>query len=232
MSVILYWQEGQEIPFFPAPQREGFSANLSAAALFGSESGGFVLNATIQENHQVIINYTENPIEKGRTVTDHSFIQPDELTIDVIISNDSGNILGGGFVEELISGQIYSNDVYDYLERLAKENVLLVIETPLKVYENMTIREIKVDKNKDTANCLKASIFFKEISFAFSSETDPIKPAADKPIANKEKNKLKGKKNAGKKTPQEINQETQAAIEENMAPDINPDPVNAWVFGG
>jgi hypothetical protein len=231
MAVVLYWQEGQDIPYFPPPDREGFSANLSVSALFGSETGGFLLHATIQETHQVIINYTENPVEKGRSVTDHSFIQPDELTIDIIVSNDSGNILGGGFVEGLLSDQIYSKDVFEYLEKLAKENVLLIIETPLKIYENMTIREIKVDKNKDTANCLSAKIYFKEISFAYSSETDPLKPAPEKPIEQKEKNKTKPSKKTGKTTAQPVPTETEQAINENMAPDINPDPVNAWVGG-
>jgi hypothetical protein len=54
MSVILYWQEGQEIPFFPAPEREGVAANIAkqkARALNQETTGGFVLNATIQENH-------------------------------------------------------------------------------------------------------------------------------------------------------------------------------------
>ena len=205
MSVVLYWQEGQDIPFFPYPERDGISAQIQSEVgsfLGETETGGFVLNPTIQENHQVIINYTENPVERGRIITDHAYIMPDELTIDVMISNDSGAILGGGLIDAITTDQIYSNDVFEYLEKLAKQNVLLVIETPLKVYENMTIRDIKVNKDKNTNACLSANIFFKQVSFAYTSETDPLKPQPDKAVSPKEKRKTKKTSKKGKTNPQ------------------------------
>lgn len=240
MSVILYWQDGQDIPFFPFPEREAVSAQLSreVKSAFGIEqSAGFVLNATILETHKVVINYTENPVEKGRFVTDHSYKMPDELDIEILISNDSGSFLGGGVIEGLLSDQIYSKDCFEYLEQLASQNVLLVIETPLKVYENMTIREISVDKSIKNANALAATINFKQVSFAYSSETDPIKPAPEKPVNDKEKNKTKPQNNKGKKTavaaetkqPNEVEKwvATESGQEAATVPGTNPPDPNA-----
>lgn len=131
--------------------------------------GGFVADVTIREEHEDELVVTENPVEQGAAITDHSFKQPARLTIDIGYSNSSTQSEGD---------PNYINDMYaNFLQLQASRQPFDVI-TGKRQYSNMLITMLHTITDEKTENSLILTVKMKEVILV-NTQTVSVPPAGN-----------------------------------------------------
>ena len=125
---------------------------------------GYFFDAILQTTHTASTTITEHPVETGASISDHSYINPAIVEIQIGMSDVAKSITDGQFVSS--ATQSRSVAAFLVLEDLMKRRLPLQVVTRLKVYRNMLITEINVPDDFLTVHGLKATITFKEIFVA------------------------------------------------------------------
>ena len=150
-------------------------------------------DATTQESHNHKVNWTSHPVESGIDVTDNAVIQPDELTLNCVISNTPLG-LSLPIPDKALSG-------YETLLRLKDSKRLVTVVTGLRVYTNMGITNVSVPRAQGDGQKLRFTVNFKEIRKVVSVEIE-IPPEL-----------LKPKVKAGGQSPVDAGTQPTAAVE-------------------
>ena len=116
--------------------------------------GGFIADVTIREDHEDELVVTENPVEQGADVTDHSFKAPARLTVDVGYSNSSVQSDGD---------PNYVQDIYAQFLALQASREPFDVITGKRMYTNMLITMLHTVTDKDTENALFLTVRMKEV---------------------------------------------------------------------
>lgn len=170
-----------------------------------------VLDCTVSATHTSDVTVTQHPVEQGFAVTDHVRKQPQKLTLTGIVSNTplgkevkrSFNA-GEGIVLETIGESGLANEsgyaeaAFQFLEDLRSR--VISIETSLRVYDNMTLTNLTVPKDKSTGEALKFTAQFVEIRVVQNKLTTSVVTKDPKG---------KGKATGGKKVPKTTEAETE-----------------------
>jgi len=156
---------------------------------------GLNIDVTITENHNLTSKVTSHRVEKGANIADNIREDPATLTLDCKITDDrfqlrlllptlNTNILNnqGQAFNPLVP---FSNQVYDYLRELQKNKTLLLVDTSLRLYENMVIESVTIPRKMQSG--INFTMVLKEIMFVYSSETEAEKPKVEKEDAAKKK---------------------------------------------
>jgi hypothetical protein len=131
--------------------------------------GGFVADVTIREDHEDELVVTENPVEQGAAITDHSFKQPAHLTIDIGYSNSSIQSEGDpGYV----------SDMYAQFLALQASREPFDVITGKRVYTDMLITLLHTYTNVETEDALMLTVKMKQIILV-NTQTVSV-PSADK----------------------------------------------------
>jgi hypothetical protein len=158
---------------------------LSAAATLGLQSllirpkrliGDFEAQITIEEQHEDVMEITEQPVEIGAKITDHSYTRPATLTIQCGWSNSpsSQSLLGSlssavsgtiGGVNSILNGNSVSQvkQIYADLLTLQKSRIPFDVVTGKRAYSNMLVKSLKTTTSKDTENSLIITATFQQI---------------------------------------------------------------------
>ncbi|MDR2167374.1 MAG: hypothetical protein LBE35_05945 [Clostridiales bacterium] len=102
---------------------------------------------------------TDHPVEEGAAITDHAFMEPKAVSIEIGMSDACFSMIDGQFTQRFSR----SVSAYDVLERLQRERVPISIHTKLATYHNMLIENITASDDFKTRHGLKATVFFREI---------------------------------------------------------------------
>lgn len=161
--------------------------------------GQFVAQVTIQESHTDELEITDHPVESGAIISDHAFMRPAEVVLELAWS-DSPSIPGGlgglaqgllGAVTTTVSGvgalitgntPNQSRDVYQKLLDLQKSRTLFDIFTGKRAYSNMLIKSLRVVTNKESENSLMATIVCRQLIIVTTrivSVAAPVEDQAD-----------------------------------------------------
>jgi hypothetical protein len=131
--------------------------------------GGFVADVTVRENHEDELVVTENPVEQGAAITDHSFKQPPTLTVDVGYSNSS--IQSGGDPN-------YVNDMYAQFLELQVSRQPFDVITGKRQYPNMLITMLHTFTDEKTEDTLFLTVRMKQVILV-STQTVSVPPAGN-----------------------------------------------------
>jgi hypothetical protein len=137
-------------------------------------------DACVEEAHNSSADVTEDAVEVGAPVSDHVRQKPEELTLDIVISNSPieqpVDQLTGQKQQATVLTFSGNFDrvgvVHDELIRLKNEGVLLTITTSLRTYDNMVLRSINANRNARLAHTLTAQLGFKQVRIA-QTQTAP-----------------------------------------------------------
>lgn len=137
---------------------------------------GLVADVTIREIHDDELIVTENPVEQGAAVTDHSFKAPAKLRVEVGYSNSSQNSLGD---------PNYVQSVYQLFLIVQAARTPFEVITGKRIYTNMLITRLHTETDEKTENALFLEVDMKEIILV-STQTITVPPAANmaNPSAN------------------------------------------------
>ena len=137
-------------------------------------------DASVQETHSNSAEITQHPVEEGADITDHIRRQPEELSVNVIVSNNPPIILAS-LRAQPISGfgdpATRAEDAHQFLRTIMNNNQLVQFSTTLRDYTNMAIVSMSVDRDATTGNIANINMTLREIIIATTETVEPPVPA-------------------------------------------------------
>lgn len=126
------------------------------------------VDAAISEEHVRESEVTNFPVEDGTNISDHIIIQPEQLTIEGIISESPvqylTNILDS-------SPEIDLADAWKEIESLWRSGAVLKITTGLQEYPEMICTSLVVPRDGTTGHSIRIKATFQEWRVAETSVT-------------------------------------------------------------
>lgn len=122
-----------------------------AMILFSGLIGPIPVSAVLKEGHRSTLGITENPIETGAKVTDHSYVEPKRLTLDFADANATAT--------------------WNALVRFQESRVPFVCVSGLFVYTNMLIKSLSADRDSSMSRVLKGSAELQEVIIVSTAYT-------------------------------------------------------------
>lgn len=121
--------------------------------------GSYFFDAFLQVNHSSNLKITDHPVESGSTISDHAYMEPVEVTMEIGMSDAMSSLVPGQF------NNAYSRSVsaFQLLQKLQSDRVLLFVHTRLRSYSNMMIETISAPDSSKTLFGLKVSITLREV---------------------------------------------------------------------
>ena len=121
--------------------------------------GGYFFDAVLKTDHSSKLKITEHPVEEGASVTDHAYVEPQSLTMEIGMSDVCMSYIDGQFMQK----SSRSVSAYEVLKQIQSSRIPLTVCTRLDVYENMLIETISAPDDYLTMFGLKATIGLREI---------------------------------------------------------------------
>jgi hypothetical protein len=138
------------------------SPDLQQLIYVKTNVGGWFFDAFIRMDHTSKLRITENPVETGAAIADHSFMQPQELSMEILMSDAATSIVAGQFT----GGWSRSVTGYQVLRELQRMRIPVNILTRLGLYKNMLIESISAPDDYKTLYSLRVSVIFREVIIA------------------------------------------------------------------
>ena len=139
--------------------------------------GGYFFDAVIRTDHTSRLQITEHPVQTGATITDHAFLQPKELVMEIKMSDVARDRADGQFS----GGWSKSVTAYQRLRDLQANRIPIQVLTRLGLYQNMMIEVISAPDDYKTLYGLSATITMKEIMVA---EVQTVRISARPQVTN------------------------------------------------
>lgn len=140
------------------------TSNLSydAMLLCKTNIGGYFFDGFISVEHNRSLTITENPVETGAAVTDHAYVQPMTLTMNIMMSDVHQSIIPGQFSDRTFR----HTSAWHVLRQIQENRIPVDVFTKLGYYKNMLIQTISAKDTFETFRGLNATVTLKEIPIA------------------------------------------------------------------
>ena len=138
----------------------------TSSVIFRTSINGWMFDATYRTEHVRPLKITSHPVQTGANITDHSFVEPATLGMDIGMSD----VFYRGATQFTL-GDGRSKSAWDKLIEIQKSRVPLEVVTPLGIYTNMLIENITAQDDLTTYSGLRASLQLKEILIADAPDT-------------------------------------------------------------
>lgn len=138
----------------------GPTANQSAASSSTSTSTQmYVFDAVYRVMHSRRLRMTEHPVQSGASISDHAFVMPAKVSLEIGMSDAMDAFSPGVFT----SNASKSVSAYEILVALQQGRQPLTLTTRLDTYTNMLIESIDAPDSKETRYGLKATVVLGQI---------------------------------------------------------------------
>lgn len=135
---------------------------------YGNEIGAsYFFDAVIKEEHTSSLRMTEHPVQTGANITDHAFVLPARVVLEIGMSDVMDSLVQGQFVND----QTRSISAFQTLKRIQEARSLLNVTTHLHQYKNMLIEQIHTPHDYKTVTGLRCMVSLKEIFMAVVEKT-------------------------------------------------------------
>jgi hypothetical protein len=139
--------------------------------------GGWFFDAFLNLEHISRLRITEHPVQTGANISDHSFLEPKELNIEVGMSDAATSLVSNQFV----GSWSRSVKAYEILRELQAQRIPMQVLTRLGLYRNMMIETLSVPDNYKTLYGLRATVAMREVLVA---ETRVVRVSSRPQITN------------------------------------------------
>lgn len=144
----------------------------------GPVIGGVQVDASISEVHRTRNEVTDNPVELGSDVQDHSRRMPNEYALDGVLAD--APTTPSGFARLQASGESSSKRYSDLLDLVENADTFDVL-TGIRMYRDMVFLSFEVRRDKTTGGIIGFRAEMKQISFAFGERVPVVSSEADAP---------------------------------------------------
>lgn len=127
-----------------------------------------VFDGILKLEHEQSAQPTEFPVQTGANASDHIFLKPARLTMEVFVSDVMQSYTPGQFS----SSNTKSVSAYQLLKRLLQDRVPLIVQTKLDTYSNVVVVNIHTPDDFHTNTSLKARVTFQQLFMAQISTTN------------------------------------------------------------
>lgn len=124
--------------------------------------GGYFFDGIMNINHTRELEITENPVETGASIVDHSYVKPATITMEVLMSDVHRSIYPGQFD----GAKSRSFAAWDVLNKIQSSRIPCSVFTPLGLYNNMLVSSIEATEDSSTVHALSANVTLREIPIA------------------------------------------------------------------
>lgn len=115
--------------------------------------GRFTFDAVFSVDHSANVTITTHPVQAGAAVADHAYMEPDEVTMDI------------GMTDAMVGVETnHSVNAYTQLREIMAKREPVTLVTRLKTYQNMVITSISAPDDVKTMHALRASIYFSQVN--------------------------------------------------------------------
>lgn len=176
------------------------------ASITPADGTQIFFDATVSENHSSSLTLTDHPVEEGAVVTDHAQSNPDELTINGIISNRPIVVLASLNARPSVQGgdpAARAEDAFREFERLKNTVTLLFVSTEIKDYEDMIIVDVIAPRDASTRHILDITLKLRKFRKATVESVE-----APEPVEPVHKAKRKRGKQQMKEASPEVNEKS------------------------
>lgn len=124
---------------------------------------GYFFDAVLQTNYSRSLTITQHPVETGAAISDHAYVNPVELTMQIGMSDVMTSIIPGQFSQ----GSSRSQTAFEVLMQLQSQRIPLdVMSMKFGLFKNMLIETIAAPDDYTTQLGLKATVTLKEVFVA------------------------------------------------------------------
>ena len=159
------------LPGLPALDGGGMGIGASDPLLYRAIND-IVAHVTVSEAHETDLIITEHPVEYGAAITDHSFVRPTQIRVQI------GFTQSGGVFAPYSQAVADVREVYDKLLGLQSSRVPFSLYTGKKVYGNMLVQSIRTTTDHATEHALIADVVLQQIILV---QTQTIKGVSQDP---------------------------------------------------
>jgi len=152
------YSPGIQGPWTPPQYSQPALTVLSAQSSTGG-SDIYVFDAVFKLAHHRSLKKTQHPVLTGANITDHAYIEPSRVILEIGMSDAMSSFTPGvwvGFSSKSVSA-------WQILKQLQINRSIITLSTRLDTYYNMLIEEISSQDTNQTKTALKASITFGEL---------------------------------------------------------------------
>lgn len=161
----------------------GLLFGFQKACLFRQDTFESIeFDASVSETHSFTTQATEHPVEDGIDITDHIRVGPDELQVNVIMTNDPPILLASlralpisGFGDSSTRAE----DTVTFLKGLMVDAVLVTFDTTLRSIQNAHIKSMSVVRDATNGNIANINLLLREVQFSTTAQSTvpiPISP--------------------------------------------------------
>ena len=111
--------------------------------------GGYFFDGIMNINHTRELEITENPVETGASIVDHSYVKPATITMEVLMSDVHRSIYPGQFD----GAKSRSFAAWDVLNKIQSSRIPCSVFTPLGLYNNMLVSSIEATEDALESKC-------------------------------------------------------------------------------
>lgn len=163
LRVLTSKKRGVEPPSSNGPWRPPQWSNLPTEkeqlVLVKTNISGYFFDAVIREEHTSTLNITEHPVQSGANITDHAYIEPARLVMEIGMSDVMDALYPGQFEDAYTK----SVSAYRTLLELQKSRMPLTVLTRLYLYQNMLIESLSAPDDYKTLYGLRCTVTLREI---------------------------------------------------------------------
>lgn len=147
-------------------QAQQYASVPGSAVVLPSEATTYAFDCEISIEHQQQIRKTEHPVQTGASISDHAYIIPARLILDIGMSDamDAYFDTWSGDVSKSVSA-------FQTMLALQFSRIPLSITTRLRTYENMIIESLTPNETVKTIAGLRMRVEFGQIFMANTSQT-------------------------------------------------------------
>jgi hypothetical protein len=120
--------------------------------------GRCLFDAVLKIDHSMNITITQHPVQYGAAVADHAFMEPEQPSIDIGMSDVMTSL-------DTIAGASSNRSVtaFEALRDIARRREFITLVTRLHTYPNLLISSISALDDYKTMSALQANIVFQEV---------------------------------------------------------------------
>lgn len=116
----------------------------------------YIFDGIPRAEHEQQSTITLNPVQTGAALSDHAYVNPPRLTVEILMSDTMQSFTLGQWADN----PSRSVSAYQQLVKLQKQRATCQVATRLNIYENMLIASIRAPESKETRYGSKGTVTF------------------------------------------------------------------------
>ena len=128
----------------------------------------YIFDAMLRASHNQVVTPTKHPVQTGGAISDHAFIEPAMLILDIGMSD----AMDAYEQNVWIGGPTKSTSAFQILLAMAFARIPVIVVTKYRVYSNMLVQVLEAEDTAETYAGLRARVTFHQI-FVADTQTQP-----------------------------------------------------------